>query len=292
MSPLKLVPKKEHLIFDAFTDFILSREARLCSPNTLEYYKFTAGDFVNWAIQNGLTEPEDINIKHVRSYIVIVKDRGVSEGTIHAHARATKTFLRFLLREGYIDKAIEVDMPIVGNVRPPLVTPEDFHKLMRACRKPKETAVLLLFLDSGMRRGEACTLAWGDINIKTGVVRIRSGKGKKDRSVVIGAKCRRALLKYRRTVPHEPRNSVFNLKGSGMRMLLRRLGAKTNVKLTAHMLRRSFATWSLQNGMSLAHVQGLLGHTSLTMTLKYLRLVEDNLIQAHRQHGPVDQFLK
>jgi site-specific recombinase XerD len=48
---------------------------------------------------------------------------------------------------------------------------------------------------------------------------------------------------------------------------------------------------SLKGGMSLAHVQALMGHASPIMTLEYARLVEDDLLTAHQQHGPVDSFL-
>jgi hypothetical protein len=43
--------------------------------------------------------------------------------------------------------------------------------------------------------------------------------------------------------------------------------------------------------MSLTHVQALIGHTTPTMTLEYARLVDDDLLTAHQQHGPVDSFL-
>jgi hypothetical protein len=44
--------------------------------------------------------------------------------------------------------------------------------------------------------------------------------------------------------------------------------------------------------MSLAHVQALMGHSTPKMTLHYAKLVDDDLLSAHKEHGPVDKFLK
>ena len=49
---------------------------------------------------------------------------------------------------------------------------------------------------------------------------------------------------------------------------------------------------SMKSGMSLAHIQALMGHSTPTMTLKYAQLVEDDLVVAHREHGPVDSFIR
>ncbi len=102
MSSLTLVPKNVHFIRDVFTDFLLSREAMLCSPATLEFYRYTAGEFVQWLIENSIFEPTAIRSTHVRSYLKSLKDRSLADNTLHSHARAIKIFLRFSHAEGYI----------------------------------------------------------------------------------------------------------------------------------------------------------------------------------------------
>jgi site-specific recombinase XerD len=57
-----------------------------------------------------------------------------------------------------------------------------------------------------------------------------------------------------------------------------------------HTFRRTFALWSLRNGMSIYHLQKLMGHSDLTTLLKYLGLTKEDLKDAHEQYGPADNM--
>ena len=58
------------------------------------------------------------------------------------------------------------------------------------------------------------------------------------------------------------------------------------------MLRRTFATLSIKAGMNLVHLQGLLGHSSIEMTRHYIQMLDEDLIEAHKEFGPIDKFLR
>jgi integrase len=152
-------------------------------------------------------------------------------------------------------------------------------------------------VDSGLRRGEVCALKWRHINISNGVVLVERGKGGKARSVVIGVTTRRALLAYRRVIPHEDNDPLFQTKNGkrltpmGLRSAFVRLSDKSGVHITPHSMRRTFASLSIRAGMNLLHLQGLLGHSSLEMTQRYVQMLDDDLVEAHRSHGPIDTFL-
>ena len=155
----------------------------------------------------------------------------------------------------------------------------------------------MVMVDTGVRRSEACALNWGDVDLKSGLVSIRRGKGGKARSVVVGISTRRALLKYRRTAEHDFRNPLFQTKQgrrlthNGLRSIFVRLSKLSGVNVAPHTLRRTFATLSLKAGMNPLHLQGLLGHASLEMTRQYIQMLDDDLVEAHRLHGPIDTFL-
>jgi len=93
------------LLDDAYTDFILSRQAMLCKPSTLRFYQFTAGKFVAWLKENGVNEPLDIEARQIRAYLAELDSKGLSDSYIHGHARAIRTFTRFLHDEKYIPEA-------------------------------------------------------------------------------------------------------------------------------------------------------------------------------------------
>jgi site-specific recombinase XerD len=101
VCPLHLIPKLNHLILESYDDFILSRQAALLSPSTIEFYNYTAGEFVDFLISHNIFEPERIKSNTVRAYLSKVNSRGVSNSTVHAHARGTRAFLRFLKEEWY-----------------------------------------------------------------------------------------------------------------------------------------------------------------------------------------------
>lgn len=91
----------------AFEDFILSREAMLCSPATIDFYRRMLKPFLGLA--NG-SQPSN---RMVREILSTVAQRCVSSATVHAHARAARAFLRFAHEEGWIEVPITVRMPRV-----------------------------------------------------------------------------------------------------------------------------------------------------------------------------------
>jgi site-specific recombinase XerC len=107
MSHLKLVtPKEQYLLQDAWTDFLLSRQAKLVSPSTIRTYKFTAGKFIEWLLSIGITDPTQLKAIHVRRFLARLSEKGRSDSYIHCNARGIKTFVRFLLYEGYIEEPV------------------------------------------------------------------------------------------------------------------------------------------------------------------------------------------
>jgi integrase/recombinase XerD len=295
---LRLLPKENHLILDSYTDFLLSRKASLLSPKTITFYEYTTGGFVHYLSRECVLEPEAITSSHVREYLSEVISRRVTSATVHAHARGTRAFLRFLKEEGYISTPIKVKMPRVEQKKMRVLSPEELNTILKVCNNPRDKALILFLVDSGMRRSEARDLNWIDVDIPSGVVNIRRSKNKKARSVFIGVKTRRALLRYRRAISHEDNEPLFQtqtgtrLTPSGFRQVIRRISEKSGIPFSAHDLRRTFATLSLKAGMNVLHLQSILGHANLEMTRRYVQMVEDDLGESHKEYGPIDRFLR
>lgn len=79
---------------------------------------------------------------------------------------------------------------------------------------------------------------------------------------------------------------------NGLRSILLRISERSGVHIAPHALRRTFATLALKAGMNPLHLQGLLGHSSLEMTRRYVQMMDEDLVEAHRMYGPVDHALK
>lgn len=285
-------------LYDAYLDFIMSRQAMLCRERTVAWYSFTLDKVIGWMVSNGATQPKDITARQVRAYFADLTSRGLSEYSINNHARVIRTLLRFWYDEKYIPEPVKFKMPSVPNKLMRCLSVEEVEKVVRACILRRDKALVLFMVDTGARLAEVCALKWQDVDIPSGMIRIVEGKGGKTRSVVVGTETRRALLAYRRELENaEPSKAVFQVstgKGltpMGIRSVLERLSHRSGVKVNPHALRRTFATLSLRAGMNPLHLQALLGHTTLEMTKRYIQMVDDDLAVAHKEYGPVDNLL-
>lgn len=286
-------------LHDAYTDFILSRQAIQCTRATLEFYKHTAGAFLSWLESQSVTSPEQVTGRLIRQYIAELSDRGKKDTTLHAHARAIRTLVIFWHTENYIPALIKFEMPKLLKKRLPVLSADELSKVIAACPNPRDKALILFMADSGLRRAETIALNWNDVDMASGLVTVKRGKGGKARSAVIGANTRRAILQYRRTLKDVSDNApLFQTReggrfvSDGFIQIFNRLKKHTGIHVTPHSLRRSFVILSLRAGMDVLHLQAMLGHTSLTMTMHYAQMVDDDLLQSHKQHSPIDNLAR
>jgi len=283
---------------DAYTDFVLSRQAMRTSKKTQEFYRYTAGIFTHWLEGQAVIEPAEVTARHVRAYLAELVGRDLSEWTCNGHARAIKTLLRFWHEEGYLPEQIKFTMPKVSKKRRTDLTADEVTTVLKAC-SIREKAVLLLMVDTGLRRAEVTALNWGEVNVDTGMIQVKNGKAGKTRTVIICATTRRALLAYRRTQANTEDKSPTiqtdegqRFAGEGLYQLFKRLSKRTCIKFTPHAMRRTCAILSLRAGMSPLHLQAILGHSSLEMVQWYAQLVDDDILQAHQEHSPIDNLAR
>jgi site-specific recombinase XerD len=278
---------------DAYTDFVLSRQAMQCTKATMEFYRHTAAKFLQWAEGQGVSNPNQIDAYLVRQYLAGLAEQGKKDTTLHDQARAIRTLLKFWHAEGYME-AVKFDMPRLSKKRLPVLSAGELKRAIEACKSKRDKALLLFLADSGLRRAEVCALNWEDVDIQTGLVRVMQGKGRKDRSAVISPTVRRALLQYRRTAKFAMSDPLFlsrtgdRLTGTGILLIFRRLSKGTGLHITPHALRRTFVILSLRGGMDVLHLQALLGHATLDMVQHYAQMEDEDLLQAHGQYSPIE----
>lgn len=282
---------------DAYTDFILSRQAMRVSPSTIEFYKYTVGFFLTWLESQSVATPQEVTARHVRAYLAELIARELSDWTLNGHARAIRTMLKFWHEEKYMTDIVKFDMPKVAKKRLPVLTADEVGTILKTCKSARDKAIILLMVDTGLRRSEVISLNWTDIDFTTGLALVKRGKGGKARSVVIGATSRRALLAYRRTLekvtdtaPLIQAQAGTRFTGTGLLSLFRRIRANTGIHITPHSLRRTFVILSLRSGMDVLHLQALLGHSTLDMVQHYAQMIDEDLLQAHNAYSPVDNL--
>jgi site-specific recombinase XerD len=282
---------------NAYLDFLLSRQAMMCTEKTLKFYEYSLGKIFEWFTEHNINSLDEINSRHIREFLGEMASRGCKDSYIHTYARAFKTFVRFLEQEGYISHTIKITMPKIVPSPLRVYDIDQVRQILAYCADNRDRAFIHFMVDSGLRNAEVRALNWVDVDLASGIVSVKCGKGRKYRTVIVGVKTRRVLLKYHTEInpddsaPLFQTNSGDRFTESGLHSWMRRLSERTGIHITPHALRRTFATLSLRAGMNVFQLQGLLGHSSLEMTRHYVSLIDKDLIDAHQKHGPVDNLL-
>jgi integrase/recombinase XerD len=281
--------------------FYLDRKARGLTEASIGWYRRYLGQLVTWLAAHDVTTVDGITLELLRAYMRDVQGRGLAPKTVSHYASTAKVFGKWLAAEGLVtsDPAERLPRPKVPKKVLPALTQEDVKKLLDECDDRRDKALLLFMLDTGARCAETVAVNVGDVDIKIGAVIIAIGKGQKGRTVYLGAQSRQALSRYFLTRddlgPGDPLwtslTSGERLGAWGVILALKRMGDRAGVHIHPHMLRRTFAIWSLRAGMDVARLAALLGHADLSTVQGYLAMIESDLETAHREHGAVDTIL-
>lgn len=288
-------------ISQAFEFYKLDAKARLVTTATLRTYDDRLSPFVDWCKSQNIVNLANIKADTVRSYFVHLNERKLSDYTINGVGRALRAWFNFLVAEKLIEQSpmATVKVPKVGKHILPSLSVDDVKRLLEVCETERDEAIILFLLDTGIRATELVSLNCEDIDHKTGAVLIRQGKGRKDRTVYIGKKTQKQVFRYliERGKPddNEPlwlsEKRDTRLTNAGLRQLLLRLGKAAKVKrVSPHTFRRTFAINSLRNGMSIYHLQRLMGHADIHVLKQYLDLAESDAKAAHEKYGVVDNL--
>ena len=164
----------------------------------------------------------------------------------------------------------------------------------------RNTALLSLMLDTGVRLSEAAGLGEGDVHIEDRYIKVM-GKGFKERLIAFGAACQRSLLDYlyrHRMEPAHPGVTSFFLTIDGypltieaIKSLMDRLAVSSGVRrLHPHLLRHTYATWFLLNGGDVFLLKQNLGHTTLAMVEHYVHMASRDVAIRSQSFSPLDGF--
>lgn len=284
-------------IRDALAQFELDNRSRRLSPHTLKHHRFHLGRFAAWCEANDANTVGAITAPLIRACLVAMQARNLSPHTVHGTARVIKRFLNFCVGEELIGQSPmrRVAMPRIPKTILPAFSEADVRRLLDACLTERDRAAILVLLDTGLRASEFVALNGQDVDLAIGTVKVRHGKGGKDRVTYLGHQSREALGRYLQQADgplwRNPRDGR-RLTDSGLRQLLERIGRRAAVaECHPHRFRRTFALWSLRAGMSIYHLQRLMGHEDITVLRQYLALVESDLQAAHERYGAVDVVL-
>lgn len=282
----------------AFTQFYISCQAKNLTPASPRFYRQQILPFLAWCREQGIAHLDSVQTQHIRTYLVVSRERGLSDESVCAVYRALRVFFTFSAKERLIHASpmANVDRPRKEfRVLPPL-SEQEVITLLETSTSVRDRALILFMVDTGCRAAEALGVTGADIDMDNLTVLVRRGKGRKPRLLPLAPLTRQALLAYFAQCGQPgPDESVWRtetkgtpLTYAGLRQMLRRLGRRAGVKHShPHTLRRTFAVWSHQNGVSDQDLAKLMGHSSTVVLRHYVSLSDAHLKQVHQRHGPL-----
>jgi integrase/recombinase XerD len=243
---------------------------------------------------------------------------GKSLLNIHAVCSSLWTWA---VKEGYALENIVRQVPAPQPEKRAIIpyTEDDVRAMLEACRVTREyerpgkvacansrptalrdRALILLLLDSGVRASELCALRIEHLDKNNSRIKV-FGKGSKERIIRIGRRTGKAIWRYLATrpdlLPTDPlfvadQTATRPLSRYSLHHLIKRIGRRAGITPDAHphRFRHTFAITFLRNGGDVYSLQALLGHSTLEMVQRYLKLAQTDTENAHRRASPVDNW--
>ena len=162
---------------------------------------------------------------------------------------------------------------------PEVLPEEEVRQLIAQAKNIKHHALLKVLCTTGIRVGEVVKLKPTDIDSKRMVVRVEMGKGSKSRYTVLSMSLLKELRAY--WLEYRPKAYLFEGAVAGQHISIRTVQAvfkqackRINLgkKVGVHVLRHSFATHLLENGVDTLTVKALLGHSNVSTTARYVHV--------------------
>ena len=287
------------------------------TASTLRGYREKLGRFVRWADGARLGE---FSVELAREYISYLQSvpkyeddprrspngEFMSAANVQNHVRVLRAFSSWLHREAYSEENVlaRLKVPKAPTKVVKTLSDDEIRRLFSCLDQNSSTgcrnaAMVLLFLDTGLRCAELIGLLSEDVHIEDQWLKVM-GKGQKERIVPFGSRAAKLLQRYLfhfRPDPLVEKRLFLCFDGTPMsentiKLTFTRLSKKAGVpRLHIHLLRHTFATRYLMNGGDAFSLQRILGHSTLEMTRRYVDMVAMESAVMQKRPSAMDRLL-
>lgn len=260
------------------------------SKNTIKTYTAYFKDFIHYFSESNL---ENITHLEINDYILhLIRKWHISTSEQNQRINAIKFYFEKVLRKER--QVFEIERPRIEKLLPEVLSKEEVGKILKATNNLKHKTIISVIYSCGLRRSEVLRIKISDVDSKRMMIKINGAKGKKDRYVQLSEGLLRMLRQYYNE--YKPKLWLFEGQKGGqysaesISNLLKAAALKAGIKrrVYPHMLRHSFATHQLEQGVDIRFIQEWLGHESLKTTQRYTHVSEHNF---KNFKNPLDELL-
>ncbi len=302
------------LIRDCIPYYLLLCEAKGDSPDTIVNKVAGLEKFATWCRTRGVFHIDKIDLDLMDDYMLYLNQyrkrlngKPMTVASKRGYLTYVKTFVEKLYIKGLLtSNTLEhIELPKIGRPLPKAIFSEDeiakvlSQSLLFGFSGMRDRAILETFFATGIRRIELANLDIEDVDLHEQQVRIRKGKGNRDRFVPISERgCEWIafyLSKIRNRISFLKSGSALFLANNGKRFRPNKLSDMVSryVMLagmkrsgSCYLFRHATATTMLNNGADLRHVQEMLGHADISTTQIYTHVSQTKLTEVYNKSHP------
>lgn len=283
-APAAAPPGTPGLVTETVGQFQRMLQARERSPCTVKQYGHIARTFLGY-VGKPLEEVTRRDLESFREYLVL--QRHYSKNSLYTTVRG----LTCLFRSFGLSIAEGLEAPRRPERLPRYLNEDEMHRLLEAVHEsPRDSAMVHVLAFGGLRVSELCHLEVTDIEFERNILHIRSGKGDRDREVVLDDRGRAAIDRYltERALAGENVSRLFPVGAVTVERVVRRAAERAGIprRVTPHTLRHTLATTLLSRGCDIRYIQKLLGHASVATTQIYTHVDTQALRDAYQRAKP------
>ena len=267
--------------------------------NTIMAYRSDLDQLCDYLIEQGIEGWPQVTREHIADYLLKMREgRAYRPATVARKVAALKSFFRYLLDSGMIvhNPIEKLDAPRVQKDLPQILSSEQIADLFRQIEDTtqgglRDLAMLHILYATGMRASELVSLNVEDVDVELGMINYAIRGGKTKRALPLSQIAVEMLRRYleigrSRFTRNFGEHALFlnhhgeRLTRQGFWLVIKGYAQRAGIeRITPNMLRHSFATLMLKEGMDLRHVQELLGHAHISTTQIYNQLAHPQNIE-------------
>jgi integrase/recombinase XerD len=248
------------------------------SPKTIKDYVSRVARFARYFGKS----PDQLGPEHIHGYQVHLLEEKSSWSNFNNAVCALRLFYRVTLKKDWMIKHLPYGKR--PKTLPVVLSKDEVLRLFAALHKLSHRIILMTAYSAGLRASEVARLRVEDIDCGRMLIRVRQGKGQKDRYVMLSATLLEVLGGYGKLA--QPTDWLFPGERAGHYISPRTLNrackdaaeaAGIQKRITMHTLRHCFATHLLESGIDIRTIQKLLGHAKLETTSRYTHVSDAKL---------------